>query len=542
MPAPLPMSQYGTPMQPTVLSLSGNNANNSQGAPAAPGPTTPTPGSFVVHLNGKVFVYFALSGSTANDVTFTSSVTTTTAASTVPQIIPWNVAHAATLYSNANGIYTGATGHGLVHGDTYDFFHHTGSSAGGLWAVTTPASSTTKTTTTTNKLNPQQFLGYFRMYPGLDAMATNGLRYGGIVEIRQNFIGASQGSGSSASPVGPAGANAQNEGASASGNSSGSTLYVRREAAYVGSNEIGIFRFGQDDGPFSQFDGGVTTFQNFNDGAWNGDLPSAIPGNAQPTFPFWSGVGKEYAAAKGVYLSPQFAGFDFAASYAPSTAAESDTACNIAFSGCAALATSSTVGDQARATNWYELAARYQATFNGFGVYAMGGYSGSGNVNPGAPITAGNLYKPFSVGDAGLVLSFAGFSVGGNILFGQYEGQVALTYKGGVNSIAWIAGAQYANGPITFGASYFNMQSQGSNATDFTSQRYDEGFAAGLTYAVAPGMNAFASFLWGQAHQGGMDLLTGSSNAAENPAGTHFTGGKETVSGQAFMFGTQVKW
>ena len=44
-----------------------------------------------------------------------------------------------------------------------------------------------------NKLAPEQFIGYFRLYPGVDAMATNGLRYGAIVEIRQNFIGQSYG-------------------------------------------------------------------------------------------------------------------------------------------------------------------------------------------------------------------------------------------------------------------------------------------------------------------------------------------------------------
>ena len=338
-----------------------------------------------------------------------------------------------------------------------------------------------------------------------------------------------------------AGANGQNEGSSASGNSCGSTLYVRREAIYVGTNTIGIFRFGQDDGPFSQFDGGVTTFQNFNDGAWNGDLPGAIPGNAQPTFPFWSGVGKEYTAAKGVYLSPQFAGFDFAASYAPSTAVLNDAACNVAYSGCSALSSSSTVGDEGRATNWYELMARYQNTFSGFGVYAIAGYSGSGNVSTAQPINARNLYKPFSVGDAGLAVSFAGFTVGGNVLWGQYEGQVALTYQGGKNSTAWIVGAQYANGPFTVGTSYFNMQSQGSNATDFTSQRYDEGFAAGLTYAVAPGFNAFVSYLWGEAHQGGMDLLTGNSIASEEAAGIT-SGPKSNVTGQAFSLGAQIRW
>jgi hypothetical protein len=44
-----------------------------------------------------------------------------------------------------------------------------------------------------NKLAPEQFTGQFRLYPGVDALATNGLRYGAIVEIRQNFIGQTYG-------------------------------------------------------------------------------------------------------------------------------------------------------------------------------------------------------------------------------------------------------------------------------------------------------------------------------------------------------------
>ena len=48
---------------------------------------------------------------------------------------------------------------------------------------------------------PDQFIAYFRLYPGVDALATNGLRYGAIVEIRQNFIG--QGYGLNVTP--PAG-------------------------------------------------------------------------------------------------------------------------------------------------------------------------------------------------------------------------------------------------------------------------------------------------------------------------------------------------
>ena len=88
-----------------------------------------------------------------------------------------------------------------------------------------------------NKLAPEQFIGQLRLYPGVDAQAANGLRYGAIVEIRQNFIG--QTYGLSITPT----AGTTNNGAgsnyssSPSADSSASTLYVRREAIYVGFNK-----------------------------------------------------------------------------------------------------------------------------------------------------------------------------------------------------------------------------------------------------------------------------------------------------------------
>ena len=45
------------------------------------------------------------------------------------------------------------------------------------------------TNTVGYKLNPVSMESYFRLYPGIDGMAANGLRYGAGVEIRENFEG-----------------------------------------------------------------------------------------------------------------------------------------------------------------------------------------------------------------------------------------------------------------------------------------------------------------------------------------------------------------
>ena len=470
--APVPTEMLGVPSQPSVY-LGGNNSLNSDGSALPAGPTTPTPGTMTIHMNGRVWGYFGAQGGS-------SSVVSPSAAGS-------------------------------------------GSIAGG-------------------KTNPYSMEGYFRLYPGVDALATNGLRYGAIVEIRQNYIGQSYGLNITA-PSGTAnpGAGGAN-GSSPSGSSSASTLYVRREAVYFGSDQVGIIRIGQDDGPFSQYDNGVTTFQ-FGTGAWNGDAPAILPGNGIVVFPFWSGIGAEYAVSKAVYFSPRFAGFDIAASFAPSNTSNQSSACPVAGAGCGAVSSAVTnaFGGENRPTNWYEVMARYQGNFGGLGVYGILGYSGSGHVHvvgsvPGGigagGVSAPTAYNGFSVGDGGLALTYAGFTIGGNVLWGAYNGQVQLKPQGGANAVAWVGGAQYAVGPVTLAASWINYQSQGSAVMINKSQSYNNEFAAGITYAVAPGLNAYAEYVYGQTHQGGVSQISGASGTSAN----------NDWHGQAMVIGTRVQW
>jgi hypothetical protein len=111
-PATIPVGITSIPSQPTPY-LGGNNLLNSNGAAMPQSPSTPTPGTVVVHLNGRIWFYVSVNG-------------------------------------NGSGDHVGV-----------------------------------------NKNQPLGYIGYARLYPGFDALATNGLRYGGILEIRQNFSGAS---------------------------------------------------------------------------------------------------------------------------------------------------------------------------------------------------------------------------------------------------------------------------------------------------------------------------------------------------------------
>jgi len=368
------------------------------------------------------------------------------------------------------------------------------------------------------KLDPYTTLGYARFYFGMDGMMTNGVRYGGSIEVRVN-AGAATGS------------TANNQ---SSANTTTDTLYVRRAFGYVAQDNVGILRWGQADGPWGIFDNGVTTFQGFDDGGWNGDLPGAIPGNSQPQFPFLTQQGAEYGSSKIVYLSPQLAGFDFGVSYAPNNSALQDGNCSAAGTGCYNLSSSSNINDAARFTNMYELAVRYQNAFGPVGVYAYGGYMGSGQVNYTGPITQATPgFNNLNLGTGGIALTIGGVTFGGNVQGGAVNGIGALQPKGGVHGIAWIAGIQYSTGPFTIGNHYFAYDSQGSPALVNIAQRHEMGYAAGMTYGIAPGLTLWVSYVYGQRHQGDYNFQTGAAGGGY---------AYNDVKGQAFGVGTMVRW
>ncbi|MGH7070707.1 MAG: hypothetical protein ACREFO_11915, partial [Acetobacteraceae bacterium] len=211
-----------------------------------------------------------------------------------------------------------------------------------------------------NKLDPFSFQGYIRLYPGFNATAANGLKYGVVAEIRNPGSGYVTGSGSS-------------------GNSARNTLYWRRAYGYVGTDELGTLRFGQGDGPMTIFQ--VGTFEGFNDGAWNGDVPGFVPGAAFPNYPF-TDVGNLYTTSKLVYLSPSFSGFHFGLGFAPNPSVLVNTpGCvgNAAGLGCNALSASALPINQQR--NRIEVGAEYTGTFSGVGIDIGGGYTASEHVS-----------------------------------------------------------------------------------------------------------------------------------------------------------------
>ena len=118
------------------------------------------------------------------------------------------------------------------------------------------------------------------------------------------------------------------------------------------------------------------------------------------------------------------------------------------------------------------------------------------------------------------------------MLWGAYNGQVALKPQGGVNAVAWTAGAQYAVGPVTLAVAYLDYQSQGAAAMINKSQSYNRGLVAGATYSIAPGLNAYCRVSVCQTHQGGVNQITGATGISSN----------NDWHGQWFIIGSRVQW
>ncbi len=368
------------------------------------------------------------------------------------------------------------------------------------------------------KNDPYQFQGYIRLFPGFDAVAANGLQYGVVSEIR---MPGSTGGVAKASP---------------GSSSSGETLYWFQAYGYVATDALGTFSFGMQNGPTTNFETG--TFEGFNDGAWNGDVPAFVPGVTAPVYPF-SDVGPLQTGDKVVYMSPSWAGFQFGIGFEPNTDNLWNGNCSTASSGCNALAAAPIPGVTARFRNMIDVGAQYTGTFGPVGVQLGGGYVGASKVAyNGPPALAGTEFYGLSVGQVGATVTVANFTFGGNFSYGEQDGLYSPQPRGGVDEIAWMGGVQYGVGPYVIGASYFrtNFAGNWSPGTTVARTETDQGIAAGATYEVAPGMALYLSYLYGLRHQLGQDFNTALPNTSADP------GVGNNVKSQVFALGTVLKW
>jgi hypothetical protein len=491
----MPVQTVIPPAQSQLITANGGNSansNNNYQAAMLPGNiANPTPGTFVVRLNGQLWSEFFVGGGSG----FVGNG---------PSLV------------NSGGLGPGPGRPGTLN------FLGTGTNVG-------------------QKLAPYSMGTYFRLYPGVDAMATNGLRYGAQAEIRENFVSQGNATGTTGS----------------SAVLSGQTLFVRRAFWYVAGDQWGLIRMGQTDGTTGIFDNGITTGQQPGQGLWNGDAPGIAPSGIGPTFPWYSQQGAEYGSSKVVYLSPQLAGFDFAFSYAPNAANQEQG--GGAAAGTPNLSSTITPPGGARYTNMWVPGVRYQGTFGPVALYAFGAYIGAGHVQynannlgvgpavslaiateGGPSVAQGSQYtgqfKNISAGFVGAAVTFAGFTLGGAWQGGQYNGIMTTEPQNGSGANAWVADLYYSNGPLGVGVTYYQFDSQGAVGLTGLSQRHEDAFGVGASYAIAPGLLGYTEYLYGSRQQAGFDFA---NSKYFNQAGY---AGNNNVHVNAFVIGARMRW
>jgi hypothetical protein len=393
------------------------------------------------------------------------------------------------------------------------------------------------------KVNPISFGSFMRLYPGVDGMAANGMRYGASIELRENFPGSSAQPSPALSPA-PSG----------SAYSSGETVFVRRAFTYIAADNVGMVRFGQTDGVAGLFDPCIFSSQcwdagigNFNGGQIQAQSPSgavAIP------FVWLAQAGAEYGNTKVVYMSPQFAGFDFGVQYAPGMNngySACGTATQPGVTATSACATQTTGLD---ATRWYNQVAagiRYQGVFGPVivGAYGMvetagkedGPFVAADSLPPAARLAASSSALRYD----NLKFGQAAFYVGtdtpvGRVVYsfdyigGALNGQLAMRPTGGAPEQAAVTGLLYNNGPLTLGAEAAIVNSQGAAQLTGISQRREFEAAFGGNYALAPGLFLVGEYMYQTRHQGDFNFAT---NAVGSTGNTR---------AQGILFSTVVNW
>ena len=333
---------------------------------------------------------------------------------------------------------------------------------------------------------------YSRLFPSFDGVLANGLKYGASMEIRHRS-GVTQGA-------------------------TNAVLYNQREFLYLGADKFGKFIIGSAVQPTELFQTGNPA--NFNTGGWDGDLPGV----------FGSGLGyyiddDNDQANKVIYVSPQFAGFDFGVSYEPN-----DFGRDFGGPSGARVSSGNTSPQFGSRRNTVDGAIRYQGSFGSFGVKANVGGSYGGTVRSSVATVPNRRDFEFLAG--GLAVTFAGFEVDGHIDSGVYGRDFNPVNAGAKGTTAYVVGGSYTFGPFIVGANYYAYDTgENKDGVNPIGTNHAYGVAAGGTYTLAPGASVFLEYLYGHQKNNGYDLI-GSAPGPNN----------NKVQAQGVGIGTAFKW
>lgn len=339
------------------------------------------------------------------------------------------------------------------------------------------------------RLGHHDFSSEAEVHVFVNGKAANGLAYGAVIELAFN----------------------QQEGAVRSDARRAvqdkTTGFIDEMYAFVSSPTLGQLRFGDEDGPLGGLmNTGVVT--NFGTGGVYGAWESfTVRPNRTTTGP--GGLGDN---TKVIYLSPQFFGFDFGASWAFNEGSGEDTGCLNSFASINCDRVYAITGNNGTARshqlpgrlNEIQAVLRWRGNIAGVGIAAHGGYMTSSvirNISTAGVITK-NLRSP-EIWQIGAQASYLGFTVGANWMAGSTSFFYIPVNRGEKGMNQWIVGGSYTLGPVTVGANAFwgtygqtGTALPGNNIiaapTGLAQRRW--AISVGGNYRLAPGLDLIAEW------------------------------------------------
>jgi hypothetical protein len=338
--------------------------------------------------------------------------------------------------------------------------------------------------------------------------AANGLVYGGVIELQVD---------------------ANNTG-SATNTSSKTMVDTDEMWMFLASPTLGQMRLGDEDGVAMGLMGsGHIT--NFGTGGADGDYTDYLHSGLRPGFVYPSGALND--STKISYMTPQFFGFDFGASFAFNQGEGEDTGC-IGTTVTGACDRASIDGSRRR--NETQLAARWRGTVAGIGISTTAAAIFADSMQPASATAARNeAFRYYTVGAQATAF---GVLFGGHYSWGQLNGgggplQRVNTGTGASRVVddegfsqIYLA-ASYTIGQLIIGANWARAESAGLQTNRNT--RTETAFGIGAAYNVAPGLQIVAEYVYVEREETGFDFRAGASGTANN-----------TVDANVFILGTRI--
>ncbi|MBL6457538.1 porin [Belnapia sp. T6] len=320
------------------------------------------------------------------------------------------------------------------------------------------------------RLSKNDFSTDAEVHVFVNGKTANGLSYGAVIEIAFNQ---------------QEGRNIVQQRAS----TGKTTASIDEYYAFIASPTFGQIRFGDEDGPVGGLmNSGVVT--NFGTGGIYGDRESFV--SRQANVRTTTAPGSLGDNTKIIYLSPQFFGFDFGASFAFNYNEGEDTGCSsnqssgwcdsaYAFTGASNFGIAAAGPNMSVRRNEYQAALRWRGSLAGVGLAVTGGYVGAGAARElTVQGTQARLYNNLNVFQVGAQATAYGLTVGAQYEHGDSNFFWGNTLRGDRPMDQFFTGASYTVGPFTIGGNYVIQTVEGGSRSSFSAAAANGGSSTGL--------------------------------------------------------------